>query len=177
MLCQQLNLPRSLFFHATFGAVSPCTIAMSAARMMHASRAVGVLYKAHSTPHMGAYCTWPVGRHLTGGQVGVSHGGPGGYSGLRKHPEGVPEPPRATSASALVVSAAALDCLVFFKSGAQWAARGGPAAAGRGRAAQAFQCWGPKGGPCLGPAPPWGECRSAFSLCQLLFPSKSSCAT
>ena len=76
MPCQQLNLPRSLFFHATFGAVSPCTIAMSAARMFHASRAVGVLYKAHSTPHIGAYCTWPVGRPLTGGPGGGFTWGP-----------------------------------------------------------------------------------------------------
>ena len=45
-------------------------VGMSAARMLHASRAVGVLYKAHSTPHIGAYCTWPVGRHLTGGPGG-----------------------------------------------------------------------------------------------------------
>ena len=168
---QQLNLPRSLFFHATFGTVSPCTIAMSAARMLHASRAVGVLYKAHSTPHIGVHVL-----HLASGPApdwgprwGFHMGAPEGtrafestQKGYLNHPGRPQQVPWLWVLPNWPVS--------FFLSGAQWAARAGPAAAGRGCAAREFECWGPKGGPCLGPAPPGGSADQHFHCTRFTSP-------
>ena len=155
----------SLFCHALSRA-GPCCSA-------------GTLLVAESSARRVFYVPGQVTAGCAGGRPTTTTTAPAAAQSARSPGVALQEGPsrsRTTYPSALVVSAAALACLNFF-IWAQWAARGGPAAAGRGCAAQGFKCWGPKGGPWVVPAPPWGECRSAFSLRQLHFSPKSSCAT